>query len=575
MIVFADADAVSTAHEVEFFGMLGGGQKDAGLDGSGRPAAQLAILPGLTHYNMGSSPALATVVGPFLEAAAPEAPDRAQGRASISRAPLCSTSSHDHEPIPVRVPEVEHGWHTTSEPQNLWIRVDAAGRQVGVIGFRVLACEADSCLDACGYTLAARNERDRRHRPRRRHLEPALTGAKRGVHPLFETELANVELERSLLVVDRYGDGVHVGDAGPRGFVHFVLLLLVYIRTNASRFAAPSLQDALLAVSRTAPSSGCLLRCSCGRRSCSGCENAGRRRPPSVALMELGRIGIWSSQLRDVHEGVREAAAELDELGYGAIWIPEGPAEFERAQDLLDATRRVVVATGIASIWSHPPAAAAAAHRDLTRAHPGRFLLGLGLSRKQVVDGERAGLYSHPLERMREYLDALDAGPNPVPPEERMLTALGPQMLALARDRSAGAHPYFVTVEHTKLARDMLGPERLLAPEQAVVLETDPIRARAIGRQHLSQYLQMPNYTNNWLRLGFNTDDLADGGSDRLVDGLVAWGTTDAIRNRIAGHRQAGADHVSIQVVTADASALPIAEWRTLAAALRPASFRP
>ena len=146
-------------------------------------------------------------------------------------------------------------------------------------------------------------------------------------------------------------------------------------------------------------------------------------------------------------------------------------------------------------------------------------------------------------------------------------------MLALARDRSAGAHPYLVTVEHTTLARDTLGPERILAPEQAVLLETDPIRAGAIGRQHLAPYLQLPNYSNNWLRLGFTADDLAGGGSDRLVDVLVAWRTTEAIRNRIAKHHQAGANHVAVQVVT-DSAALPMDGWRTLAAALRPASVQ-
>jgi probable F420-dependent oxidoreductase len=186
------------------------------------------------------------------------------------------------------------------------------------------------------------------------------------------------------------------------------------------------------------------------------------------------------------------------------------------------------------------------------------------------VDKDQPGRYFRPLERMREYLDALDSAPNPVPVQERVLAALGPRMLALARDRSAGAHPYLVPVEHTELARDVLGPARLQAPEQAVVLETNPARAREIGRGHLSLYLQAPNYTNNWLRLGFTSDDLAGGGSDRLVDGLVAWGTTEAIRARIAAHHLAGADHVCIQVVTGDSRALPRDEWRTLAAALRP-----
>src|SRR5499427_5777068 len=196
-------------------------------------------------------------------------------------------------------------------------------------------------------------------------------------------------------------------------------------------------------------------------------------------------------------------------------------------------------------------------HRELTETYPGRFLLGLGVSHQQIVDREQAGRYSRPVERMGEYLDALDSGPNPVQRAERVLAAQGPRMLALARDRGAGAHPYLVTVEHTALARDVLGPDRLLAPEQAVVLEADPVRARMIGREHLAPYLQLPNYTNNWLRLGFTADDLAGGGSDRLIDGLVAWGTTEAIRNRIGEHYRAGADHVSIQVVTRTGPACP------------------
>ncbi len=167
---------------------------------------------------------------------------------------------------------------------------------------------------------------------------------------------------------------------------------------------------------------------------------------------------------------------------------------------------------------------------------------------------------------MRAYLDALDAAPTPVPAGERVLAALGPRMLQLARERSAGAHPYLGTVEHTRRARAVLGAGPLLAPEQAVVLETDPDRARAIGRAHITFYLQAPNYTNNWLRLGFARDDLADGGSDRLVDALVAWGSVETIGERVAQHLAAGADHVCLQVLTGDATAMPSGEWQTLAA---------
>jgi len=284
--------------------------------------------------------------------------------------------------------------------------------------------------------------------------------------------------------------------------------------------------------------------------------------------MDLGRIGIWGRHFLGERARVMEAVAELEELGYGALWFPNAPSMFERARDLLDATRRVVIAPGIASIWTHTATDAAAAHNALTHAHPGRFLLGLGVSHAHVVDREEPGRYYRPLARMREYLDSLDAAPTPVPIGERILAALGPRMLELARDRSAGAHPYLGTVEHTRRAREALGSGPLLAPELAVVLETDPSRARAIARQHLTFYLRAPNYTNNWLRLGFTRDDVADGGSDRLVDEVVAWGSTDAIRERIAQHHMAGADHVCLQVVTPANADLPLDEWRTLAAAL-------
>jgi probable F420-dependent oxidoreductase len=285
---------------------------------------------------------------------------------------------------------------------------------------------------------------------------------------------------------------------------------------------------------------------------------------------ELGRIGIWSRHFWGERSAALEAAAELEELGYGALWLPNGPALFELAGELLGATRRVVVATGIASIWMHPPDEAAAAHHALNQSHPGRFLLGLGVSHPHIVDRDQPGRYSRPLRKMREYLDSLDGAPTPVPTDELVLAALGPRMLELARDRSAGAHPYLGTVEHTRFAREVLGSSPLLAPELAVVLETDPSRARSVARQHLTYYLKAPNYTNNWLRLGFTPEDVAGDASDRLVDAVVAWGAEDAIRDRIAKHHEAGADHVCIQTITAD-SRPPLQEWRTLAGALSPA----
>jgi probable F420-dependent oxidoreductase len=285
-----------------------------------------------------------------------------------------------------------------------------------------------------------------------------------------------------------------------------------------------------------------------------------------TTVRRVGNVGIWSGLFATNSETAREAAVELDRLGYGTLWLPNRPGLFDLAQALLDATEHLVVATGIASIWTHSPEEVAAAHHALTQAYPQRFLLGLGVSHAHVVDREQAGRYSRPVERMATYLDALDVAPMPVPANERILAALGPRMLTLARERSAGAHPYLVTVEHTRRARAALGSGRLLAPEQGVVLTTDPVEARRIARAHLAFYLRAPNYTNNWLRLGYTPDDLAAGGSDRLVDALIAWGDVEAIRERVAAHLSAGADHVCLQVLTADPAAWPREEWRTLAA---------
>jgi len=281
-----------------------------------------------------------------------------------------------------------------------------------------------------------------------------------------------------------------------------------------------------------------------------------------------GDIGVWSPQLRegDAHE-VAEAAAELEELGYGAIWVPgrEHDDLEERLYLLLSSTQRITVATGIVSIWTHPADSTAALTARLTAEFPGRFLLGLGVSHAPAV-GER---YRRPLTEMTRYLGALDAADPPVPRTERVLAALAPRMLALARERARGSHPYLVTPEHTRSARESLGPDALLAPEQTVVLEEDADTARAVARQWLARYLQLPNYANNWLRTGFDRADIEDGGSDRLVDALVAWGDVDAIGARVDAQRAAGADHVALQVVTTDPAQLPREQWRRLASALR------
>jgi probable F420-dependent oxidoreductase len=282
--------------------------------------------------------------------------------------------------------------------------------------------------------------------------------------------------------------------------------------------------------------------------------------------VELSGVGIWDWGLRGDDGGeIPEAAAELEELGYSAIWFPgsSGGPVFDMATTLLEATRRVTILTGILNVWAHEPAEAAAGYVRLSEAHPGRFMLGLGVGHPH----QRPGEWGRPLSTMREYLDALDATDPPVSREERCLAALGPRMLELARDRSAGAHPYFVPVEHTRRARETLGPDPLLAPEQAVLLETDATRARELAREHMGRYLQARNYANNLRRLGYDDDDLAGGGSDRLVDAIVAWGDGDAIRRRIEEHREAGADHVCIQALPRG-DALPRAEWRELAPVL-------
>ena len=286
--------------------------------------------------------------------------------------------------------------------------------------------------------------------------------------------------------------------------------------------------------------------------------------------MELGRVGIWSGQLRRADpSAISEAAAEIDELGFGAIWVPGGHGGdvFGDVARLLAATTRSTVATGILNVWMHTPEEAAAGHAALTGEYPGRFLLGLGVSHEPPVTSS-GQVYERPLAKMRGYLDALDDASPAVPTGERVLAALGPRMLETARDRSAGAHPYLVTPDHTAAARAVLGDAPLLATEVMVVLDDDAERARAVARQHLSRYMVLPNYTNNFLRHGFTQDDLVDGGSDHLVDGLIAWGGLDAIAARIAEHHDAGADHVCLQVLQADATALPRDAWRRLADAV-------
>lgn len=271
---------------------------------------------------------------------------------------------------------------------------------------------------------------------------------------------------------------------------------------------------------------------------------------------------------------MREAAAELEQLGFGAIWCGEatGREAFTQASLLLASTKRIVIATGIANIYARDPFAMAGGQKTLAEAYPERFVLGLGVSHVPLVEQLRGHRYEKPVGTMRAYLDAMDQAPyESVPPAGkpiRILAALGPKMLELAAQRADGAHPYNVNPEHTAEARRILGPSPYLCPEQAVVPETNPTKAREIARQFLAVYLTLPNYTNNFLRSGFKESDIRNGGSDRLIDSIVAWGSLNAVRDRIRAHQAAGADHVCIQVLTASPKGLPLAEWRELASAL-------
>ena len=287
-------------------------------------------------------------------------------------------------------------------------------------------------------------------------------------------------------------------------------------------------------------------------------------------MTSLTGTGVWSAPLRyGEPAAAADAAAELESLGYSAVWLPDvGGDVFGSVENILRATSSLTVATGILNLWMHEAAEAASHHARLTKAHGRRFLMGIGVSHAPLIDQAAAGRYTKPVAHMRAFLDGLDSATVPVAVDDRVLAALGPKMLELAGERTAGTHPYLVTPEHTAVAREALGPDKLVAPEQAVVLEADPTAARAIARSHLAGYLGLPNYTNNWKRFGFTDDDIAAGGSDRLVDAFVAWGGEDAIVERVQAHRDAGADHVCVQVLTSNLWELPLDEWRALAPAL-------
>ncbi|WP_018506221.1 LLM class F420-dependent oxidoreductase [Parafrankia discariae] len=283
--------------------------------------------------------------------------------------------------------------------------------------------------------------------------------------------------------------------------------------------------------------------------------------------MNVARTGLWmpAGQWPRGTAERRDTAQELEELGYEMVWLGGATADLELPAALLESTEHLCVGTGILNIWTEPVDLLADTYGMLEKAHPSRLLLGVGTGHAKRVEAMTGRRYHHPYGAVLSYLDALDAVGIPV--SARVLAALGPRMLGLAAQRSAGAHPFLVTPEHTRTAREILGAGALLAPEQKIILEVDADRARAIGRAALAVYLDLPNYTNNLRRLGFTDADLAGGGSDRLVDALVAWGDMDTVRARLDEHRAAGADHVCAQILTGGRE-LPREQWRDLAAGL-------
>jgi probable F420-dependent oxidoreductase len=271
--------------------------------------------------------------------------------------------------------------------------------------------------------------------------------------------------------------------------------------------------------------------------------------------MPLGRFGIW----RRHQEGLGPVG-EIDALGFGAIWVGSSPS-LEQTRPFLELTSRLTVLTGILNVWRHEPAAVAAGHAELRGEFGERFLLGIGIGHPEATSE-----YTKPLTKMREFFDGLDSAEQPVPRDERVAAALGPKMLDLAAERSLGTHPYFTTPEHTRFARERVGPDALVAPEVAVVVDPDPESGREKARGYADLYLRLTNYTSNLLRFGFTERDIADGGSDRLIDAVVPHGSAEAIGEAVQAHFDAGADHICLQPVGHGPE--PLDDYRALARAL-------
>lgn len=276
--------------------------------------------------------------------------------------------------------------------------------------------------------------------------------------------------------------------------------------------------------------------------------------------MELGEIGIWTSYRAIDERDAGQAAELVESLGYGALWLGGSP-RLPTVRPLLDATERLTVATGIVNVWQYEPATLAAERAELAAEFPGRLLLGIGIGHPEATSD-----YSHPLTTMRRFFDGLDGAAAPVPRDERCVAALGPKMLDLCADRSLGTLTYFTPVEHTRFARERVGENALVATELACVLDVDDDRARATARRYAELYLGLRNYTTNLLKFGFGEQDLAGGGSDRLIDAIVPHGTAEEIAAVARAHLDAGAHHVCLQTV--GISGIPREQWTALAAAL-------
>lgn len=260
----------------------------------------------------------------------------------------------------------------------------------------------------------------------------------------------------------------------------------------------------------------------------------------SASKPNLGRFGTFGRGVTP------QQAKEIEALGYGAVWVGGSPpAELAWVEPLLEATTTLQVATGIVNIWTAPAQAVSESFHRIDKAYPGRFLLGIGVGHREVISD-----YRKPYDALVSYLDELDQ--HGVPANRRVLAALGPRVLKLSAERSAGAHPYLTTPEHTAHARDLIGPSAFLAPEHKVVLTTDAEQARSVGRKAIDIYFHLANYRNSWKRLGFSDEEVASPGSDRLIDAVVGYGTPDEIAARLKQHLDAGADHVPVQVLTKD-----------------------